>query len=74
MNNANLSLGPRGMAPPHTHLLFGRGHIPQTTPMVGSQPPFPPRSNPGLNSPRWSTQPGGQATSYVLSFFPSCRF
>jgi hypothetical protein len=27
-NNANLSLGPGGMAPPHTPLSFGVGHIP----------------------------------------------
>jgi hypothetical protein len=67
-NNENPSLGPGGMAPPHTPLSFGGGHIPQTTPTVGSQPPFPPGSNPSLNAPGWSTQLGGQATSYIHPF------
>jgi hypothetical protein len=71
MNNTNPSIGPGGMAPLHIPLSFGGAHIPQMTPTVGSQPPFPPGSNPSLNAPGWSTQPGGQATSYVPSFPPS---
>jgi hypothetical protein len=69
--NANPSVGPGGMAPPHTPLSFGGGHIPQMNPTIGGQPPFPPRSNPSLNAPGWSAQPGGQATSYIPSFPPS---
>jgi hypothetical protein len=39
--NANPSLGPGGMAPPHTPLSFGGSQIPQMNPTVGGQPPFP---------------------------------
>jgi hypothetical protein len=39
--------------------------------MVGSQPPFYPGSNPSLNAPGWSNQPGGKYVSYVLSFTPT---
>jgi hypothetical protein len=59
------------MAPPHTPLLFGGGHISQMTVATGDQPPFSSGSNPSLNAPGWRTQPGGQATSYILSFPPS---
>jgi hypothetical protein len=50
--NTNPSIGLVGMAPPHIPLSFGGAHIPQTTPTVGSQPPFHPGSNPSLNAPR----------------------
>jgi hypothetical protein len=68
--NANPSVGLGGISPPHVHLLFGGGHIPQTNPMIGGQPPFSSGSNPSLNAPRWSAQPGGQVTSYISSFTP----
>jgi hypothetical protein len=69
--NKNPSIGLRGMALPHISLSFGGDHIPQTNPMVGSQPPFHLRSNPSLNSPRWSNQPGRQDIAYVPSFTPT---
>jgi hypothetical protein len=69
--NANPSFGPGGMAPPRTPLSFGGSQIPQTNPTVGCQPHFSFGSNPILNAHRWSTQPGGQATSYITSFPPS---
>jgi hypothetical protein len=68
VTNANPSFGPGGMAPLHTPLSFGGGHIPQMNPMVGGQPPFSFGSNPSLNAPGWSTQPGGQVTSYIIIF------
>jgi hypothetical protein len=71
LNNTNPIIGLGGMAPLHIPLLFGGAHIPQMNPMVGSQPPFPPRSNLSLNSPRCSNQPGEQTTTYVSSFTPS---
>jgi hypothetical protein len=69
--NANPSFGIGGMAPSHSLLSFGGGHIPQMNPMVGGQPPFSSVSNPSLNAPGWSTQLGGQVTSYIPSFTPS---
>jgi hypothetical protein len=71
MTNENPSFGPGGMAPPHTPLSFGGCNIPQTNPIVGGQPLIPSRSNPSPNTPGWSTQLGGQATSYIPSFPPS---
>jgi hypothetical protein len=71
MNNTNPSIGLRGMAPPHILLSFGGAHIPQTTPTIGIQPPFHPRSNPSLNASGWSNQLGGEDTSYISSFPPS---
>jgi hypothetical protein len=71
VNNKIPSIGPWGMAPLHIALLFGGDHIPQMTLMVGSQPPFPPRSNPSINAIGWSNQPGRQTTSYIPSFPPS---
>jgi hypothetical protein len=68
--NANPSFGPRVMAPPHAPLSFGGGHIPQTNPTVGGQPPFSSRSNPSLNAPRWSTQLSKHVTSHIPSFPP----
>jgi hypothetical protein len=59
------------MAPPHIPLLFGGAHIPEMTPMAGSQPYFHPRSNPSLNPPGWSNQVGERVVAYVLSFTPS---
>ena len=59
------------MTPPHTPFSFGGAHIPQTTPIVGGLPPFHPESNPSYNGPRWSNQPGGQATTYDTSFIPT---
>jgi hypothetical protein len=70
-NNENTSLGPGGMAPPHIPLSFGGAHIPQTTPTVGIQPHFPPRSNPSINTLGWNSQPRKQDISYILSFPPS---
>jgi hypothetical protein len=40
-------------------------------PTIGGHPPFSSGSNPSLNAPEWSTQPGGQDTSYIPSFTPS---
>jgi hypothetical protein len=59
------------MAPLHIPLSFGGAHIPQMTPTVGSLPPFHPGSNPSLNAPGWSNQPGGQVVAYVPSFTPT---
>jgi hypothetical protein len=70
-NNTNPSIGPRGMDPFHIPLSFGGSHIPQTTPMVGSQPPFHPGSNPSLSIPRWSNQLCGKVVAHVSSFPPS---
>jgi hypothetical protein len=64
----NTSIGLGGMAPPHTPFSFGSAHIPQTTPIIGGLPPFHSGYNPGSNSPGWSNQPRGQATSYGTSF------
>jgi hypothetical protein len=69
--NANPSFRPRGMAPLYDPLLFGGGHITQTNPMVVGWPCFSSRCNPSLNAPGWNVQPGGQVTSYILSFIPS---
>jgi hypothetical protein len=69
--NANPSFVLGGMAPSHAPLSFGGGHIPQMNTTVGGQPPFSSRSNPSLNAPGWSTQLGGQVTSYIPSFTPS---
>jgi hypothetical protein len=69
--NTNPSIGLGGMAPLHIPFSFGGAHIPQRTPMVGSQPPFLLGSNPSLNAPRWSVQSGGQAHAYVPSFIPT---
>jgi hypothetical protein len=71
VSNPNTSIGLGGMAPLHIPFSFGGAHIPQMTPMVGSLPPFHPGSNPGLNAPGWSSQPGGQVVAYVLSFTPT---
>jgi hypothetical protein len=70
-NDENTSIGSGGTDPLHTPLSFGGGNIPQTTPMIGSQPPFPLGSNTSLNAPRWSTQLSEQANSYISSFLPS---
>jgi hypothetical protein len=70
-SNPNPSIGPGGMDPPHIPLLFGGAHIPQMNPTVGRLHSFHPGSNPSLNVPGWSNQPGGQATAYVLSFTPT---
>jgi len=64
-SNPNISIGLRGIAPPHTPFSFGGAHIPQTTPTVGGLPPFHPRSNLGTNAPRWSG-PSFMPTSSVL--------
>jgi hypothetical protein len=74
--NANPSFGPGGMAPPHTPLSFGGGHIPQMNPTVGGQPPFSSGSNPSLNAPGWSTQPGDKPLPIFHPFplLPPCRF
>lgn len=66
--NANPSIGPGGMAPSYNPLSFGGTQIPQTNPSVEGQPTFSFGPNHGLNYPGWSTQPGRQATSFVLSF------
>jgi hypothetical protein len=39
--------------------------------MIGGLPPFHPGSNPSLNSPGWSSQPGKQVVSYGFSFTPT---
>jgi hypothetical protein len=70
-SNLNTSIGLGGMAPPHIPFLFGISNIPQMAPMVGGLPPFHPRSNPGLNTPGWSGQPGRQVVSYGPSFTPT---
>jgi hypothetical protein len=69
--NANPSFGSGGMAPLYTPLSFGEGDIPQMNPTVGGLPPFSSGPNPSLNAPRWSAQPGGLVTSYIMSFIPS---
>jgi hypothetical protein len=69
--NAIPSFGHGGMTPLHAHVLFDGSHIPQTNHTVGVQPTFSFESNPSLNATGWSTQLGGQATSYILSFPPS---
>jgi hypothetical protein len=71
VNNTNPSIELGGMDPPHNPLMFGGAHIPQRTHTVGIQPPFYLGSNPSLNDPGWSNQPGRQDASYVLSFTPS---
>jgi len=70
-NNINPSIGPGSMDPQHIPLSFGGAHITQTTPTVGSQPPFPLGSNPSLNALGWSNQSCRQDTSYIPSFPPS---
>jgi hypothetical protein len=72
MSHVNPSFGSGGTTPPYTPFLFGGGHIPQPTPMVGGWNPPSSGPNPSYNFPGWSAQMGGPSTSYIsihLSFF-----
>jgi hypothetical protein len=71
VNNTNPSIGPRSMDHLYIPLSFGGSHIPKMNPMVGSQPPFHPGSNPSINASGWSNQPKRQVDAYVSSFTPS---
>jgi hypothetical protein len=57
--------------PPYSPFVFGGGHIPQPTPMVGgwNPPSFGP--NPSFTFLGESTQMGGPSTYYILSIYPS---
>jgi hypothetical protein len=62
----NYSIGLGGTTPPYNPFSFGGSYIPQMTPNMGGIPSFNPGSNPLAS--RWSNQPGGQASSQVLSY------
>jgi hypothetical protein len=71
VSNTNTSIVLGGMSHSHIPFSFSGSHIPQTTPMVGSLPPFHPWSNPGLNAPGWSGQLEEKYVAYVPSFTPT---
>jgi hypothetical protein len=69
--NVNPSFGYGGTMPPFAPFSFGGGHIPQTNPTVGGWNSLSSGPNPNFNALGWSTQPGGQFTSYIIFFIPS---
>jgi hypothetical protein len=70
-SNVNPSFGSGGTTPPYTPFLFGWGHIPKPSPIVGGWNPHFSRPNPIYNSQGWSAQMGGTSTSYILYVHPS---
>jgi hypothetical protein len=69
LSYVNPSFGSGGMMPPYSSFLFGGGHIPQPTPMVGGW--NPPSSGP-ISSFTFlgsSSQMGGPYTYYISSIY-----
>jgi hypothetical protein len=67
--STNTSIGLGGTNNPHTPFSFAVIHVPQMNPTIGGVPLINPGSNPVASG--WINQPGGQATTHVLSFTPT---
>ena len=65
----NPSFGSWGMMPPYSPFVFGGGHIPQPTPMVGGWNPPSYGTNPSFSFPGSSTQMVGPSNSYIRSIY-----